>query len=77
MRVDKNERGFDHYTYWGKCPYQKKPDWENTFEGRMVEKCNPGISTDRSAHKWVGLKQSSVSVVGLETTHTRNASTMN
>jgi DNA-directed DNA polymerase len=37
MRVDKNERGFDQYTYWGKNVRTKKPDWENTFEGRMVE----------------------------------------
>lgn len=37
MRVDKNERGFDQYAYWGKNVRTKKPDWENTFEGRMVE----------------------------------------
>ena len=37
MRVEKNERGFDQYTYWGKNIRTKKPDWENTFEGRMVE----------------------------------------
>ena len=37
MRVDKNERGFDQYAYWGKNIRTKKPDWENTFEGRMVE----------------------------------------
>lgn len=37
MRVEKNERGFDQYAYWGKNIRTKKPDWENTFEGRMVE----------------------------------------
>ena len=37
MRVEKNERGFDQYVYWGKNIRTKKPDWEDTFEGRMVE----------------------------------------
>jgi DNA polymerase I-like protein with 3'-5' exonuclease and polymerase domains len=37
MRVEKNERGFDQYAYWGKNIRTKKPDWEDTFEGRMVE----------------------------------------
>lgn len=37
MRCDKNENGFDQYVYWGRNIRTKKPDWENTFEGRMVE----------------------------------------
>lgn len=37
MRVEKNENGFDQYIYWGRNIRTKKPDWENTFEGRMVE----------------------------------------
>lgn len=37
MRCEKNENGFDQYIYWGRNIRTKKPDWENTFEGRMVE----------------------------------------
>lgn len=37
MREEKNENGFDQYIYWGRNIRTKKPDWENTFEGRMVE----------------------------------------
>ena len=37
IRCDKNENGFDQYVYWGRNIRTKKPDWENTFEGRMVE----------------------------------------
>lgn len=37
MRVAKSDNGFDQYQYWGKNIRTKKPDWENTFEGRMVE----------------------------------------
>lgn len=37
IRCEKNENGFDQYVYWGRNIRTKKPDWENTFEGRMVE----------------------------------------
>lgn len=37
IRCEKNENGFDQYIYWGRNIRTKKPDWENTFEGRMVE----------------------------------------
>ena len=37
IRYEKNENGFDQYIYWGRNIRTKKPDWENTFEGRMVE----------------------------------------
>ena len=37
MRCEKNENGFDQYVYWGRNIRTKNPDWENTFEGRMVE----------------------------------------
>lgn len=37
MRMEKNDNGFDQYIYWGRNIRTKKPDWENTFEGRMVE----------------------------------------
>lgn len=37
IRCEKNENGFDQYIYWGRNIRTKKPGWENTFEGRMVE----------------------------------------
>ncbi len=37
IRCEKNDNGFDQYVYWGRNIRTKKPDWENTFEGRMVE----------------------------------------
>lgn len=37
IRCEKNENGFDQYIYRGRNIRTKKPDWENTFEGRMVE----------------------------------------
>lgn len=37
IRCEKNENGSDQYIYWGRNIRTKKPDWENTFEGRMVE----------------------------------------
>ena len=37
IRCEKNDNGFDQYIYWGRNIRTKKPDWENTFEGRMVE----------------------------------------
>lgn len=37
IRCEKNENGFDQFIYWGRNIRTKKPDRENTFEGRMVE----------------------------------------
>lgn len=39
MKAEKNERGYNQFLYWGRNVRTKKPDWEYTFEGRMVENC--------------------------------------
>lgn len=44
IKCEKNERGFSQFYYWGRNVRTKKPDWEATFEGRMVENCTQALA---------------------------------